>query len=370
MSSVARIAVSHSLGSKRSLHINGVSSAAGIVTVSFIVVNWNGGELLRENLASIRAQLRADDEVLLFDNGSSDGSADDAARAFPEVKLLRSTRNLGFAEANNRALTAAQGELIALVNNDATLDAGWRDAMVDALHALPHAGAAACRTVQRADASLIDSAGFAFYTCGSTLAWRGLPSDAMASREHRPFGPVASAAMYRRAALQTVGLFHPEYFCYYEDTDLAVRLVLFGYETVYVPDAVARHLGSHSGQEQSDFHVYHLRRNVEYLYWVDMVGRLAWIHLPHHVLYETLALLGAVRSGQAQVVLRAKRDAIANARWVLRARRQLSAQLVERGATQSAQRNLLRAARHGLPLLARLDDLWRRSHSGGGSVQR
>jgi GT2 family glycosyltransferase len=166
---------------------------------------------------------------------------------------------------------------------------------------------------------------------------------------------VASAALYRRSALEDVGLFHSEYFCYYEDTDLAVRLVLHGYSTVYVHAAVAYHRGSHTGVKSSDFHVYHLRRNAEYLYWSDMIGMNALWHLPFHLLHETLAFGAAVRHGQGAVVLRAKRDALKNTDFILRARTALVERLRVSGKLAASHRELARHMRTGLPWFR----LWR-----------
>lgn len=333
-------------------------SAAHDIAVSFIVVNFNGSAVLRDCLSSIEAQTFGSSELILIDNGSSDGSCEAAEREFPGIKLVRYGENLGFAEANNRAIALARGEFLALINNDATLEPSWTERMVLALRQHPEAGAAACRTLQSAHAELLDSAGFAFYSCASVSTWKGSAARRFADAQHAPFGATASAALYRRSAVQAVGVpFHPEYFCYYEDTDLAVRLVLYGFSTVYVPDAIARHVGSHTGRDHSDFHLYHLRRNAEYLFWTDMVGYLAWLHLPLHLLYESLALAGALRSGQAQVVLKAKRDAFAQRRWIMATRRELAARLARERGLRRAQAELRRAIRVGMPVFARWHDL-------------
>jgi GT2 family glycosyltransferase len=331
--------------------------------VSFIVVNFNGGDLLQRCLSSLQAQTFTEHEVIVVDNGSHDGSCDAAQTSFPTVCFQRHAENLGFAAANNRALDVARGRYVALVNNDAYLDPEWAAAMVGALDAHPDAGAAAGLTLQARDAQRVDAAGFAYYACGSADTWKNADARALATPEHAPFGPNAAAAMYRRSTLDAVGPFHAEYFCYHEDTDLAVRLVLWGHTTVYVPQAVAHHLGSHTGKDRSDFHVYHLRRNIEYLYWVDMVGYLAWVGLPLHLAYETLALAGAAMSGQLDVVLRAKRDAFKTRDFISRERRKLKASLDAQGMTRAAQRAFVRKARFGLPLNVRLSELLhRRSH--------
>jgi GT2 family glycosyltransferase len=336
------------------------------VTVSCIVVNWNGGAMLRECLSSIRAQDFNDREVILVDNGSNDGSCEAAVREFPDLIVLRQTENLGFAEANNRALQVARGEFVALINNDVTLEPGWLREMVNALQTQPEAGAAACLIVQAHDPERIDSAGFDFYACASVQSWRGMPVSSKDDASHRAFGPVAAAALYRRSALDRAGGFHPEYFCYYEDTDLAVRMALWGYPTVYVPGARAMHRGSETGKARSDFFVFHLRRNVEYLYWVDMVGHLALLYLPLHLGYEMLALAGALLHGQAHVVIKAKREALANRHWIATTRRQLRRELEHAGRLGRAQASLRRSALYGMPVLTGLRTLWRGPMHGSG----
>jgi len=320
--------------------------------------------MLRECLASIHEQDFADREVILVDNGSSDGSWEAARRDFPSIRILRQTENLGFAEANNRAMQVARGEFVALVNNDVVLRPGWLRDMVSTMREHPEAGAAACLIVQARDVERIDSAGFAFYSCASAHDWTDRPVPGKDHSEHQPFGPVGAAALYRRSVLDRIGHFRPEYFCYYEDTDLAVRLVLWGYRTVYVPSALAVHRGSHTAKARSDFHIFHLRRNVEYLYWVDMVGHLVWLNLPLHLAYEGLAFFGALLHGQAGVVLKAKREAWANRRWIWATRRQLRRDLEQGNLLRRAQANLRRSAVFGLPILNGLRNLRRGSKPG------
>lgn len=317
--------------------------------LSFVVVNHNGGDLLARCLAAIADQSLRDFDVLVFDNGSTDDSLRCNEVHDARVRLLRADTNLGFAEANNRAIAATSGRYVALVNNDARLEPDWAAAMVAALEADPRAGAAAGKTLQAARPDLIDAAGFAFFGCSTCFCWRGAPAASLDGANHRPFGAVASAAVYRRAALADVGLFHPEYFCYYEDTDLAVRLVLHGYRTVYVDQAVAHHVGSYTGKERSAFHVYHLRRNAEYVFWCDMVGHLAWMNLPWHLTFEALVFGRAVIDGQGSVVLRAKLDALRRWRWIASERWRLTSALQARGSLRDGQRAMWAKMRLGLP---------------------
>jgi glycosyltransferase involved in cell wall biosynthesis len=202
--------------------------------LSFIVLNLNGGPLLREALQSIERQTFTDYEVLVVDNGSYDRSWDLQCLARPGWYLLRLETNRGFSEGNNIAFARATGAVIALINNDVILDPDWAARIMDAF-ADPQVAFAACRLVQRRHPERLDSAGFDLYACITTKVWMGKPAETFTDRNHDPFGPVAAAAAYRRSALEETGLFHPEYFAYYEDTDLAIRLVLFGQDAQRLP---------------------------------------------------------------------------------------------------------------------------------------
>lgn len=98
--------------------------------VSVITVNYNGRDLLPPLLESLRHQTYSHHEVVVVDNGSTDGSVGLLRRRFPEVRVIEQARNLGFAEGNNCGIRAAEGELLALANNDTVADPGWLEALV------------------------------------------------------------------------------------------------------------------------------------------------------------------------------------------------------------------------------------------------
>lgn len=107
--------------------------------VSIITVNYNGKRFLKDNLASLARLDYPKDryEVLVVDNASVDGSADEAERLYPDVKFIRTGRNTGFALGNNIGLENAKGDLVALINNDAFPHPSWLSALVDALARRP-----------------------------------------------------------------------------------------------------------------------------------------------------------------------------------------------------------------------------------------
>lgn len=113
----------------------------GIIKTSVIVVNYNGKRYLEQCLLSLREQIDTESELLLIDNASTDGSPELVAEAFPWVRLIRASCNLGFAAGNNLGISQAQGEYLVLLNNDTEVELGWLSALVATADADPKTGA-------------------------------------------------------------------------------------------------------------------------------------------------------------------------------------------------------------------------------------
>jgi hypothetical protein len=204
------------------------------MTVALLIVNWNGGDLLRRCLESVRDQRRPPDHVIVVDNASTD---DSIARAEPQlgsVEVIKLHTNTGFAHANNVGARAARTfDALALMNPDVVADPGWLEALVAAAGADPRAAGFASRMLM-ASAPRLDGAGDSYHVSGR--AWRrghGMEATAGPQENVDTFGPCAAAALYRRDAFEEVGGFDERFFCYFEDVDLAFRLRLRGYTCRY-----------------------------------------------------------------------------------------------------------------------------------------
>jgi N-acetylglucosaminyl-diphospho-decaprenol L-rhamnosyltransferase len=213
------------------------------------IPNFNGGERLGPALESLRAQTVGVD-VVVVDNGSTDGSDLMVAERFPEVALLALGENLGFGPALNRAIAAHPADQVVLFNNDAVAEPRFVEALVDELGA--GVDSVAGVLVQERDPGLIDSAGvIADRTLMGFDHLHGEPLAAAAGAPD-PLGPTGGAALYRREALAAVGGFDERIFLYYEDLDLALRLAARGGRCRLAGEARALHaysasLGAASG---------------------------------------------------------------------------------------------------------------------------
>src|SRR3954468_15262498 len=210
------------------------STGCAMSDVSIIVLDVDGGDMLRACLDSIAAQTLPPREVLVFDNGSRTPVAERIGFRHG-LHIFRSPTNVGFAGGNNTAYRHASGGFIALVNNDVILDRDWLATVVAALDADPKL--AAVQTILRRDETTIDGAGIDI-SDGTfrQITWEGAPS---------AWGVSATATLYRREALGET-IFDDTLFAYYEDVDLCARLHEAGWRTEVLPVIKATHRGSQS----------------------------------------------------------------------------------------------------------------------------
>lgn len=207
------------------------------------IPNFNGSRHLERTLRSLRAQTRPID-VVIADNGSSDGSAALVREQFPEASFLELGENLGFGRAINRAVRERPADPVILLNNDVECEPQFVEAMLDALD--DGVEMVAGILLQEVTPNLIDSAGVvADRTLMGFDYLHGEPAEA-ARTAPAPLGPTGGAALYRHAAFENAGGFDERIFLYYEDLDLALRMSSAGAHCRLAPDARALHAYSAS----------------------------------------------------------------------------------------------------------------------------
>ena len=285
-----------------------------------VVPNWNGRRWLGGLFESLDAQTRAPDEVIVVDNGSTDGSLEWLAER-EGVQVIALGRNTGFAFAANRGVQAAAPEIeaIALVNTDVELAPDWLERAVARLEADPRLGAVATKMVLMGAPGLIDDAGDVLRRDGvAEQRGHGKPDGPRFSEPGEIFAACAGAAVYRRTALSAVGGFDERLFAYLEDVDLGVRLRLAGWRCAYEP-VVARHARHGSDSDQSPAIDALVARNTLLL--VAKAFPLRWLG---PVLYRQLAwLVHAARERRLRAFLRGAAGAVPLLPAMLRERRAL-----------------------------------------------
>lgn len=228
--------------------------------VSVLIVSWNTRELLASCLESIRqAHPPCVLEVIVVDNASADGSPEMVETRFPEVKLIRSGVNLGFAKGNNLAMTHALGSMFALVNSDALVHPGCLETLADFFDQHPNVGLVGPR--------VIGGDGLLQRTCrhlpgvrntfcralaldrvfGGSWIFSGYEvSTAQHSVLHEANVLSGCFCLARRSAVEEAGGLDEEFFFYGEDIDWCHRLKDAGWKLMFVPQATATHFGGGS----------------------------------------------------------------------------------------------------------------------------
>lgn len=294
--------------------------------VSVIIVNWNGERFLERCLSALTKQSRQPDEIIVLDNASTDDSLS-IIRRFPEIRLMAQESNTGFARGNNLAIAAASpsSRWIALLNPDAFPEPDWLETLLSAAQSRPDCATFASCLLDARTPQRLDGTGDAYHASG--LVWRighGQATPAQPPPPHEVFSACAAAALYRRDALQEIGGFDEDYFCYVEDVDLGFRLRLAGYGCLYIPESVVHHVGSGTtGSQHSDFALYHGHRNLVWTFVKNMPGILFWLLLPLHLALNLFSLGWFALHGHGRVILRAKRDALRGLPAMWRKRRKI-----------------------------------------------
>lgn len=240
---------------------------------SVIIPHWNGREHLETCLGSLRRQRYREFEVILVDNGSTDGSQATVREQFPEVRLLELGENRGFTGACNAGYALSQGEFVVLLNNDTEAEPGWLEALASAFDRYPDAGILASKLL------LFDGRD-QFHAAGDFYRVDGIPGNrgvwerdvGQYDEEERVFGACGAAAAYRREMLAETGFLDDAFYFSCEDVDLAWRANLAGWETIYVPAAVVYHKLKATGGSVTGS--YYDGRNFLYLIWKNYPGPL------------------------------------------------------------------------------------------------
>jgi GT2 family glycosyltransferase/glycosyltransferase involved in cell wall biosynthesis len=261
------------------------------VAVSTIVVNHERRDLLRSCLTSLkRAHEGVEErtELVVVDNGSTDGSVDLVRQHFPDVVLVTLPRNQGFAGGLAAGIAAAGGDWIAVFNNDTTVEPDAVAVMLDAARSSDRVGsvAAQMRFADRRD--ILNSAGLELDRLG-IAADRLVGSRVGDHRERQPyevFGATGGAALFSRDMLDEIGSFDDTFFAFFEDVDVAWRAHAHGWTALYAPGAVVYHHHSATARHGSPAKLYLVGRNRVRTLAKNATNSMLLRNAPRIVLYE------------------------------------------------------------------------------------
>lgn len=230
-------------------------------SVVAIVINYNGGAALLKCLDSLGRQTYPPKEIVVVDNLSTDDSLVRARQAFPSSTFIANTFNAGWGVGCNIGIQASRSEFIAILNNDAHLDLRCIEEMVAAIRRRQDYGACASRILLWDEPNTMEVAGIVIYRDGSSIG-RGRLAPATAYAESdEVFCANDCCCLYRRAMIDDIGLYDPDFFIYCDETDMGWRQQLAGWRCIYNPAAIAYHAHSRAAGSYTDFKLFHVERN-------------------------------------------------------------------------------------------------------------
>ncbi|MBI5644306.1 MAG: glycosyltransferase family 2 protein [Deltaproteobacteria bacterium] len=265
--------------------------------ISFIIVSWNAKKYLLECLESIESSSGGyKKEIIVVDNGSSDGSPEAVRKLFPHVKTVLNAANLGFARANNIGIEKSSGRYLCLINSDIKLLKDCVPRLIDFMEAHPEAGMAGpmvlnpdltlqrtCRKFPTLLRSFLTAIGLdAIYKDLAFFPHKGIEEVDILS---------GCFLMVRRKALEEAGLLDERFFFYAEDKDWCKRFRDCGWKVVYFPEALAIHYGGGSSANAPvRFYIEMYRANLKY--WEKHHGRSSkYVFVLITILYQIIRIL-------------------------------------------------------------------------------
>ena len=279
--------------------------------VSIVIPNYNGKHFLENCLNSVFEQKIKDQEVIVVDNGSTDGSLE-YLDTFPGVRVIALDKNYGFCRAVNEGIKAAKSEYVILLNNDTEVDKSFAVELLSAIQADEKIFSCSSKMVQFNHRELMDDAGD--YYCA--LGWafgRGKGDSVEKYTELKNiFAACAGAAIYRKKMLESLGYFDEKHFAYLEDIDIGYRARIHGYRNVYAPKAIVYHVGSgFSGSTHNAFKVKLSSRNNVYLVYKNMPFLQIILNSPFLLLGHIVKYLFFLKKGLGKEYVKGLKEGFA-----------------------------------------------------------
>ena len=283
--------------------------------ISVISVNYNGYSLTCAMIDSLRRHVTTPLEIVIVDNGSARDEAAPLRKRYPDVKVLRSERNLGFAGGNNLGFAAATGDYLLLLNNDTEVTEDTLHYLCETLDGDRSIGAVCPKIRFFAPPQHIQFAGYTpltRITLRNALIGFGEPDDGRYDTPHDTPYAHGAAMMVRRETLEKAGPMPEIYFLYYEEMDWCTQISRQGYQLWYEPRCTIYHKESRSTGKDSPLKTYYLTRNRLLYTWRNRQGGILYISILYQLLManpKNIAIhLLHGRSLQAKAIFNGCRD--------------------------------------------------------------
>jgi GT2 family glycosyltransferase len=231
--------------------------------VSIVTINYNQLIVTCQLLESLQKITYPNIEIFVVDNASPDDNPQAIKEQFPEIKLIISTKNLGFAGGNNLAIRHIKGKYLLLLNNDTEVEPGFLEPLVDKCETNPNIGGVSPKIRYYHHPNIIQFSGQApmnLYTMRSFGYGYGSEDNGQFDRDAKTNFLHGAAMMVPMRVIKKVGLMPECYFLYYEELDWCSMIKAAGYELWYVSQSLVFHKESISVGKATPFKTYYINR--------------------------------------------------------------------------------------------------------------
>ena len=287
-----------------------------------ITPNYNGLQFLRDYFESLLNQTYTNFKIVLIDNSDDTSSIDFIKESYHDqlndekIIIIKNPQNYGFARSNNlgikKALEDEDCKYIVCLNNDIKVLPEFLEEIISCAKKHPDAGSIQAKMIWGPYPHLIDSAGLEYSKNGLGFNRGAYKPSNRYNKEKEIFGCCAGACLYRLDALKDVKMdseyFDEDFFAYYEDFDLAIRLRWAGWSAWYCPKAIVYHYKGGTGGIISDFAVYHNWRNYTWTIFKNLPKNYI-IRYFYLIFLNELILIGISLLRKKPIIIKAKIDA-------------------------------------------------------------
>ncbi len=290
--------------------------------ISIVIPSWNGRHLLETSIPAISAQTDKTHEIIVVDNGSTDGTGNWLRECWPNVKCVELTQNQGFSGGVNVGISAAGGNDVILVNNDTQAAPGWLNALIKASLSHPEYHIFASRVLMAETPHRIDTAGDGFTIAGFGYKIGWLQPDGPEYDYSREIFSASGCAVYiRREVFRTIGIFDEQFFAFGEDLDFSFRARLAGFRVMYTPDARIYHSVRATASPVNTLFWYH--RNLIWLLVKNLPCTLWFLYGPHILIHAGFIAFRSLAGGWLRIYLRSLGAAVKGIPSMLRKRSEI-----------------------------------------------
>jgi GT2 family glycosyltransferase len=231
--------------------------------VSIITINYNQSAVTVDLLKSLRNITYPNIEIIVVDNASPSDNPDALKESFPEITLIKSPENLGFAGGNNLGIRRAKGEYFLLLNNDTEVAPGFLEPLIQKFRDNPKIGAVSPKIYFHHTPKMLQFTGISpinNITIRNTGWGFGKMDEGQFDEDRESFFAHGAAMMAPRKVIEEVGLMAEIFFLYYEEMDWGQRIRNAGYKIFYVHNSVIYHKESVSTGKLSPLKIYYMNR--------------------------------------------------------------------------------------------------------------